>query len=271
MLVTYIKFQGDKDTDIPSFIIHADREAKRSVDRNSEVYRRFDWIYFTLIEEKKKATKAARIKVPKKARVPTPNPGTQVEEVENESMRPGQIMALLALVSEHEEEEFGGQKFALMYAAFPCKLSGARVASRKKVPFPVIKYDVNPGSASLDVVVDFVDSITLPAMIQPLSMNPDDYFETNYARRATLEFVSVPYKFLHRDGWENVASVQDNLRLLDVDSSFAQGGVMTKFLRGSTTVKNNIILEMKETATSCRMETISENDLIQAAFENITG
>jgi len=186
-------------------------------------------------------------------------------------MRPGQIMSLIALVSDKCEDEFGGQKFALLYTAFPCKRA-LKKPSGLQLPFPLLQYDYVPRTGDLNIVCDFVDSITLPAMIQPTSMDPEDYFRMRNDIRKDVRFFSIPYKFLFRDGWDDVNSVQENIRYLDVDTStLTYRGLMSRYLHADTGAKNAILKSMKSMATQCRTEAITEEDVLQAAVDNVAG
>jgi len=76
---------------------------------------------------------------------------------------------------------------------------------------------------------------------------------------------------LHRDGWDNGAGIEANRSLLEVDQSFTDDKVVATFLEGDTNERNALLKQMKAAATACRQQTISEDDLIDAAFVNITG
>lgn len=145
-------------------------------------------------------------------------------------MKIGQIMALIALVAPTEKEEFAGQSFALMYAVFPCKVKSK--TNRVNLPFPLLQYDTTR-YGNLNMVVDFVDSITIPAMIHPVSMNPDDYFNKNEELRKHIEFVSIPYRFLFRDGWEDIDTVEENMELLEIDSVVENKGLIKNIIQST--------------------------------------
>ena len=183
-------------------------------------------------------------------------------------MQVGQIIALIALVAPSPQEEFDGQSFALMYSLFPCKLK--KKTNPVNLPFPLLQYDMTH-DGYLNIVVDFVDSLTLPAMIHPVSMDPQDYFNQDLHERKDIEFVSIPYRFLYRDGWDGIDTVAENFKLLEIDSSFENKGIIRKFLSSSSEDKNKILQKMKDAATRFRRETVTERDLLAVVTDQLDG
>ena len=56
----------------------------------------------------------------------------------------------------------------------------------------------------LYTVMDRVDTIMPPAMVIPVSTNPEDYVQVDREKQQDLYFYCVPYEFLCRDDWHDI-------------------------------------------------------------------
>ena len=83
--------------------------------------------------------------------------------------------------------------------------------------------------------------------------------------------VLIPYRFLFRDGWEDIDTVEENMELLEIDSVVENKGLIKKFIESTVQGKNRLITKMKEATLKYRRDIITERDLLRAVADREDG
>ena len=99
--------------------------------------------------------------------------------------------------------------------------------------------------------MDRVDTIMAPAMVIPVSTNPEDYVQVDREKHQDLYFYCVPYEILCRDDWHDI-----NRQGLAADAD----GIDTEIYERSTLSKRRSMMQVLYPRNVANEDELEESD-----------